>query len=183
MKYFLLLIVLFAIPPAAGAQLDGSKEVAPKLLKQITKETETEAIRFRKTLTDDDWSADRIEFCVDTFTINRIAAKRMDIDFSTMGMNFTVMESIKAFDVLMNKYYNKLLKLLKPADKKILINAQKAWLVFRDAEHKLIGATRKDEYSGGGTIQTNLAVGMYANLVETRTFALFDYFDEIVKEK
>jgi uncharacterized protein YecT (DUF1311 family) len=183
MKHLYLLVVLLSMRLLSAAQMDGPKEITPAILQKITLEAEKVTAAFRKTLTSDEWSADRAEFCADTFKINLIVSKRMDIDFTTVGMNHTVMESTAAYDRLMNKYYNKLIKLLKPEDKKILVAAQKAWLAFRDAEHKLIGITRKEEYSGGGTIQTNIAVGMYASLVETRTFEIFNYFDEIIKEK
>ena len=83
----------------------------------------------------------------------------------------------------MNKYYGKLMKLLKPEDKKILITAQKAWLVFRDAEIKLIGTMTDDQYSGGGTIQSNIRMGQYSSLVVERTKDIFNYYNGIIKNE
>lgn len=183
MKQIALLLVLFSIQIVSFAQIEGPREVTPEILKRITAEAEKEAAIFRQGLTDDEWSNDWKDFCADTFKIRQIVAKRMDIDYSTQGMNFTVMEMTKAYDKLMNRYYNKILGLLKPADKKVLITTQKAWLVFRDAELKLIGKLREDEYSGGGSIQSNIAVGRYSDIVEARTLQLFNYYDEIFKEK
>ena len=84
---------------------------------------------------------------------------------------------------MLNKYYNKLLKILKPEDKKILVTAQRAWLAYRDPEAKLIGTMTKEEYSGGGTIQSNIATGAYSDLVAKRTIEIFNYYDAIIKDK
>jgi uncharacterized protein YecT (DUF1311 family) len=75
------------------------------------------------------------------------------------------------------------LKLLKPEDKKVLIAAQKAWLQFRAAEFKLIGIMGKEEYSGGGDIQSNIAVSLYSELIVKRAIDIFDYYNAVIKEK
>ena len=106
----------------------------------------------------------------------------MDIDYSTAGMNITVDELTIGYDKLMNKYYSKLMKSLKPEDKKVLITAQKAWLVFRDAEIKLIGTMTEDQYSGGGTMQSNIRMGQYSSLVVERTIDIFHYYNGILKD-
>lgn len=179
MKLFLLLPVLFTGIVHATAQ----EELTPAKLKQILADADKEAAVFKKNLKQGDYSNDWVEFTVDTFRISLVNNKRMDVDFSTQGMNETVMETAAAYDKLLNKYYNKLLNWLKPEDKKVLIAAQRAWIAFRDAEKKLIGVTRKEEYSGGGTIQTNIYTGMYESMVEERAIAIFNYYDELVKEK
>ncbi|WP_291143123.1 lysozyme inhibitor LprI family protein [Flavobacterium sp. UBA7680] len=106
----------------------------------------------------------------------------MDIDYSTAGMNITVDELTTGYDKLMNKYYNKLMKSLKPEDKKVLITAQKVWLAFRDSEIKLIGTMTEDQYSGGGTMQSNIRMGQYSSLVVERTIDIFHYYNGIVKD-
>jgi uncharacterized protein YecT (DUF1311 family) len=161
----------------------AQQELTPEILKKIIAEADKEAAVFKKNLKEEDRSADWIEFTTDTFRISLISNKRMDVDFSTQGMNQTVMETAAAYDRLMNKYYNKLLYWLKPEDKKVLVAAQRAWLAFRDAERKLIGVTRKEEYSGGGTIQSNFYTGMYESMIEARAIDIFNYYDELVKEK
>lgn len=183
MKQFRLLLVLLLTSLAAWAQPGDPQEVTPELLKKIKADAEVAAQQFRKTLPDSDgWSEERKEFAVDTFKIEYIVSRRMDLDYSTQGMNMTVIESTEAYDKLLNKYYNKLMAILAPEDKKVLQTAQRAWLVYRDAERKLIGLLRNDKYSGGGTIQSNISVGRYATIVEARVFRLFDYYDEVIKE-
>ena len=181
MKKILLGITTCCLFFAAKAQLDGPKEITPAVLAQFKKEAATEAMGFKASLNKEDMSADAIEFAADTFMIERIIQKRMDVDYSTVGMNITVDEATKSYDALLNKYYNKILKLLKPEDKKILISAQKAWLFYRDAEKKLMGMLTKEEYSGGGTIQSNIFTGNYNTLVRERAEKIFQYYDEMEK--
>jgi hypothetical protein len=40
----------------------------------------------------------------------------------------------------------------------------------------------KDEYSGGGSIQSTLQVGSYSSLIVERTKDIFNYYNSIVKE-
>lgn len=164
------------------AQIEDPKEITPQILQKIISEVDKEAKIYEDNLSVEDLSKDLISFSLDTFKIEHIVSKRMDIDYSTAGMNNTMDERTKAYDVLLNRYYNKILKLLKPEDKKALINAQKAWIAYRDAEMKLISTLTKDEYSGGGTIQSNIASGAYSDLVVNRTIELFRYYDSILKE-
>ena len=181
MRIILLAIVLF-LGHCSFAQIETSREITQKDLQKINKEVEKEAAKFKKSLPDDYLSADQVEFSVDTFKIQLIATKKMEINYSTMGMNIAVDEMTKSYDKLMNKYYSKLLQLLKTEDKKILITTQKAWLAFRDAEIKLIGTVAEEKYSGGGSIQSNIATGRFSDLIIKRTVDIFDYYDGIQKE-
>jgi uncharacterized protein YecT (DUF1311 family) len=181
MNPLLFFLLLFLVGEASYAQSDRPKEITPQILQKIKMDVEVLVPAFKKNLSDRDLTVDQIELSVDTFRINQIVSKRMDIDYSTLGMNRTVDEMTASYDKLLNKYYNKLLKILKPEDKKILITAQRAWLVYRDAEAKLIGKMTKEEYSGGGTIQSNIATGAYSDLVVKRTIEIFNYYDNVIK--
>jgi uncharacterized protein YecT (DUF1311 family) len=160
---------------------NSPKEISPEILKKLKAEVEVQIPKLK--LSKQELNADEIEFKIDTFRIETIASKRMDIDYSTTGMNITVDELTISYDKLMNKYYGKLMKLLKPEDKKVLITAQKAWLVFRDAELNLIGTMTDDQYSGGGTIQSNIRMGQYSSLVVERTIEIFRYYNGIIKDE
>ena len=181
MKIILLLIVLILGHGSFG-QTGTPREITQKDLQKIVAEVDKEAVKFKKSLATDYLSLDQIEFSVDTFKIQRIASKKMEIDYTTSGMNIAVDEMTKSYDKLMNKYYSKLLQLLKTEDKKILITAQKAWLAFRDAELKLIGTMSEEKYSGGGTIQSNIATGRYSDIIIKRTVDIFDYYDNVSKD-
>ena len=182
MKYFFLSMILCVIGNIALGQ-NRLQEISPEISKKIEAEVEVQIPKLKLRLSKQELNADEIEFKIDTFRIETIASKRMEIDFSTTGMNITVDESTTSYDKLMNKYYGKLMKLLKPEDKKILITAQKAWLLFRDAELKLIGTMTDDQYSGGGTIQSNIRMGQYSSLVVERTKDIFNYYNGIIKNE
>jgi uncharacterized protein YecT (DUF1311 family) len=182
-KIVLLFLPLFWMGEPVFSQSDGPKAITPQILESIKATVEKQVLAFEKTLSKQDMTADEIEFALDTFRIEQILSKRMNIDYTTAGMNITVSEMESSYDKLMNKYYNKLLKMLSSDDRKILIAAQKAWLVYRDAEVKLIGTMTDPAYSGGGTMQSNIATGRYADLVVQRTIQIFQYYISVIENK
>jgi uncharacterized protein YecT (DUF1311 family) len=182
MKSFLLSMIICFIGNVALGQ-NSPKEITPEILKKIKAEVEAQIPELKLKLSKQELNPDEIEFKIDTFRIETIASKRMEIDYSTTGMNITVDELTTSYDKLMNKYYGKLITLLKPEDKKVLITAQKAWLVFRDSELNLIGTMTDDQYSGGGTIQSNIRMGQYSSLVVERTIKIFRYYNGIIKDE
>ncbi len=182
MKHFFLSLILSIIGNSTFGQ-NSPKEITPEILKNIKAEVEAQIPKLKQELSKQDLNADAIEFKIDTFRIETIASKRMEIDYTTAGMVVTVDELTASYDKLMNKYYGKLLKLLKPDDKKILVTAQKAWLVFRDAELKLIGTMTDEQYSGGGTMQSNIRSAQYSSVLVKRTIDIFIHYDGILKDE
>ena len=178
MKYFLLALALF-LQTIGYAQDKGPVEVTPVVKKKLKQEIEQQVPAFKKGLEAAQESKAAIEFAVDTFRIERLTGKWMDLDYSDYGMNSANYEAARLYDSLMNKYYKKLLAVLKGDDKKVLVQAQKAWLAFRDSETKLIGMLGKDEYSGGGTIQRLESSSAYLALIERRTLELFHHYERI----
>lgn len=164
------------------AQDELPKEVTPQMIQQFKKDIEKQVPSVRQKLKNDQLSDDEIEFTLDTFRIERLAAMCMDIDYSTAGMNTAIDELTASYDSLLNKYYTKLLKLLSPEDKKILVAAQRAWIAFRDAEAELIYVMAKDEYSGGGTMQSMIAADKYESIVMKRVIDIFNYYDRTIKD-
>jgi uncharacterized protein YecT (DUF1311 family) len=101
----------------------------------------------------------------------------MDIDYSTAGINSTINDLTASYDILLNKYYQKLLKSLKIEDRKVLIDAQRAWIAYRDSEAKLIWTMKDVEYSRGGTIQSNIATINYNYMVKYRAIEIYSYYE------
>jgi len=159
------------------------QEITPALLKKIKAEAETETAAFISKLDTTELIREEIVYHRETYLLDQIMEKKINIDYTTYGMNKAVSERADGYDSLMNKYYNRLLKLLTPEDKKTMIAAQKAWVAFRDAEGALIALMMKEEYSGGGTIQSNIATHNYTMLIIERTNAIFNYYITIVKNK
>jgi len=180
MKPFCILVLLLNSFLIAKSQTYGPKEITANVLDSITNNVEKKIAPFKHTLIDEGVLQEEIEFTIDTFRINQIAARRIDIDYSTSGMNITISLLTKSYDSLMNKYYNKLLLKLKSEDKKVLIDAQKAWLEFNKNEVKLIYTLNKREYTGGGSMYSTIRIGMYLETVKRRTFQLFDYYNMLI---
>lgn len=183
MKQAILQAIFSVMGLCSFAQENGPSEITPAVLKKLTAEIETRVPAFKQDLRTQGFTKEEIEFSADTFRIEQLVAKRMDIDYSTFGMNATIEEKTNSYDKLMNKYYNKLSKALKPEDQKTLVNAQRAWIAYRDAERKLIAMMTWETYSGGGTIQSNITVISYSELVVKRTLEIYAYYDNMVKEQ
>jgi uncharacterized protein YecT (DUF1311 family) len=181
MKHFFLVSICFFAGYLAHGQNNEPRDITPQILEKLKAEVERDVPAFRKKIQKNYWSNDQMEFAVDTFRIQRLLEKRMHIDYTTMGMNTTVEEMGKSYDVLLNKYYKKLKSALQPEDQKTLVTAQKAWLAYREAESKLIITMTADQYSGGGTIQSNISVGSITDLLVVRTLEIFNYYDRIEK--
>ena len=63
-----------------------------------------------------------------------------------------------------------------PTDKAVLVAAQKAWLVYRDKELKLINKISDEKYSGGGTIWQVLNASDYYGMVKQRTIEMHSHY-------
>lgn len=177
-KLFFLLFIL--LKSSVYSQNDGPKEITPQLLQKIKADIEKQIPALRQKLTKDDYnSKERIEFMIDTFRIEKITEKRMEMDYSTTGVNNTVSNLTTEYDKLLNKYYGQLLKIIKPEDKNTLITAQRIWISYRDNEQDLINTFTDEKYTGGGTMYSNIRVGHYHSLVKDRTITIFNYFDQI----
>ncbi len=183
MKIFVLIIICSILHSPVFCQSKGPQQLSPTALAQIKSDVEKQVQVFKKQLDGKDLSALEVGFTLDTFRIERTTSMKMNVDYSTAGMNQAMNEKAIAYDLLLNNYYKLLIGVLKPADKTALIAAQRAWLTFRNAEQKLITTLAKTEYSGGGTIQSNIIYGSYTDLVVKRTLAIFDYYKSLLRNK
>ncbi len=175
-----LLLLLFICSTCVGFSQDDPIAVTPEMLVKIKADIEAEVPPLKKRLQAEEISDKQLEYSLDTFRIEQLSSRMMEIDYSTMGMKEATDELIKGYDVLLNKYYNLLMKELNADDKQILKTAQKAWLAYRDAEEELMWTMRNDEYSGGGTIQGIIGMSDYLNLIQSRTETLFYYYESII---
>ena len=176
MKYIIILTLGMFFNTVAKAQTESPKEVTPEILKKIKIEVEKNVVKFRQNLSkDESITKTLLDFQTDTFRINRINDASQEVDYSTPGISIAIYDMGKSYDLLLNKYYNKLLKQLKGNDKNVLIKAQRGWLVYQKLEQELIGTLSKEEYSGGGTMQSNIRAFQYVDLIIKRTVELFWY--------
>lgn len=126
-----------------------------------------------------------VEFKLDTFGVETYfkkcheTIKKAGITLTDADMSGLTFDRAQAYDSLMNKYYKRLSALLKEDDRKTLVQAQRAWLAFRDNEGKLrivvaIAAT------GGGTMLQLNESGAYLEMVRSRNIELYEYYNQIV---
>lgn len=180
MKQVVLVILFIYCSFIAFGQQDSPKQITPEIIQKIKSEIDQSIPAFKQSLQANGLSEDAIAFSIDTFRIEKFAEKKIDIDYSTLGMNTTMSELIDSYDKLMNKYYNKLLNKLLPAHKRILVQAQKSWLQFRDSEKAFIGIMNYQPYTGGGTMYSNISISQYSTLIVKRTVEIFNYYNNII---
>lgn len=92
-------------------------------------------------------------------------------DISTMRLTY---EALEKYDVLLNKYYKKLLA--NAVNKKALIEAQRAWIAFRDKQidfysYEIAGDT---DLSNLGTLDRVAIAAFSLKLTKNRTIELFN---------
>lgn len=160
---------------AEGITLQQQKEIAQKVEKL--------ALAFKQQMIKNNESAASLEFKLDTFRVERWAAACLELDESDQATRSIELERGRLYDSLLNKYYHKLLSVLKADDKKVLVQAQKNWLGYRDSEQALLLTVSKDEYSGGGTIQRLINASEYTSMVEERTIALFNHYQRATQSE
>jgi uncharacterized protein YecT (DUF1311 family) len=175
MKYIILTFTLF-IQFIALAQNKAPVEVTPGLQKKMRQDIEKEVPKLKERLEKENETQTAIEFCIDTFRVEQLLSKWINIDYGDFGMRDAGYAAARHYDSLMNKYYKKLSSVLKGDDRNTLKQAQKAWLSFRNNETKLVETISKDEYSGGGTMQQLTEASEYLSLVKNRTIVLYDHY-------
>ena len=181
MKKHLYLLLFLGIS-FFGFSQKGPKEVTPEITAKIKADIEAEIPAFTAKLKEETSSLKIVEFSIDTFRIEQLYARKIELDYSTIGLKEALVELTEGYDVLLNKYYNLLMTSLKPEDKETLKIAQKAWLVYRDAEKELIWTMREDKYSGGGTIQGLIGLNNYHDLVKKRVDDLYYYYLSVLMD-
>ena len=156
-------------------------DVTAKVQVKLKQEVENEIPAYKMKLEKYKEYATTIAFSVDTFRVERFMQKWMDLNNSDFSMKEATLAAVRMYDELLNKYYRKLSESLKPADRKKLVDTQKAWLAYRDTEEKLIMAVDSEAYSGG-SMEGLLDIASYLNIVKQRTGMLFDYYTALRQE-
>lgn len=171
--------LLFSLCMIALFQVALKAQHTPEIEKELNAKVEKLAIDFKKKLIKEQTSGSDFwtTFKVDTFRIERYVDLRMEKDYSTQGMNFAMREGETRYDKLLNNYYKMLLQKMKAEDKKLLVEAQKAWLDFRDKEIKLTSKLLSPEYTGGGTMYSNIVTGKIYQLTKDRVLELAQHLD------
>jgi uncharacterized protein YecT (DUF1311 family) len=183
-KYLLIVVIILSVISTTYAQNfdKPAVEITPAVLAKLKLDVEKEIPAFKES--NKKWKRGPIgsEFSVDTFRIERLTDKWIKIDYTDAGMSQATYNQAKEYDVLLNKYYKKLLSILNPEEKKKLIAAEKSWLSFRDNEVNLMEAVNDKAYVGG-TIEGLTNSGEYLKLIQTRTKDLYSYYVRCMHEE
>ena len=171
-----LMIMLFAYN--VSAQTNSNFTEAE--LKSIRQEVSTKAKVFQQQLLTNAEDTLRNRFTIDTFKIEYTMRLQMDKNPSTHGMLEAMNDANTAYDKMLNHYYQLLLKKIKTEDKVYLINAQKAWIKFRDEDEKLLSTLLGDAYTGGGTMYQLSFYSALLQRVQQRAIDLFLYYEQII---
>jgi len=173
----LLLLLLLATFAHAQTELTNSK------LAEIKVQVDKQTVKFRDSLTKVNDGTDLkldIEFKTDLYRVEKLADKKVAIDYTTSGMTNAIVELNNDYDKLLNKYYAILIKKLVPKDQEKLKVAQRNWIKFRDSEIQLIGIVSKTEYSGGGSIQSNIMAGRISDLTKNRLYSIKEHLNQFL---
>ncbi len=104
--------------------------------------------------------------------IDKQLDKCLKKDPTTYGVIKCVGIARKKWDIVLNKSYRELLKILKPGAKKALIKSQKLWVKFYIKEKKFLGAMYYRSKGSMYRISANFAL---LNLKKTRALQLSGY--------
>ena len=162
----------------------GQRQISNIELRKIKAKIEKDAMHYKDSLNErkDVFTSNyEIEFKCDAYKVRELRKRRISIDWTTVGMSKAVYDEERAYDSLLNKYYQVLLSKLTAEDQLKLRESQRNWLKFRDSERELNGIISKDEYSGGGTIQSNLRAAGYCEITEKRLFEIVAYLEWIME--
>lgn len=149
--------------------------VDEKIEMKINSEVEHEANLLKKKLLEIKSSSQlEVEFQLDTFKVEAYLKRYFEYDYSDMGMKDGFYRATDKYDFLLNKYYKLLYSKLDKEDKRLLVQAQKSWINFRDDDGRFKYLfSYKPNYGGGGTLDTLVVADEYFNIVKERVLQLF----------
>lgn len=174
----ILIVLFFSCETSTPSVSVGNKKElisnSSTFKKSILLSIEEDAKHLSIKLQQESFSKQRIKFMIDTFKIAQISRRKMSFMNSTQEMNDLVIEETGKYDSLLNKYFNQLSGKLTKEHQQILIDSQRAWLIFCEKEKNLIGKLCDEKYSGG-TIQSNIYIGLKCDLIKNRMIELFEH--------
>ena len=151
-------------------------------LVKLQQETKNASIKFKQQLSALEYNSDfekstTISFRVDTFLIEDLITRRMEIDFSIISTTDAYVQAENEYLKLVNKYYQILYNKLSVEDRQSLQTAHENWLAFRTAENTLSELLSKDEYSGGGAYA---AIGVLFENTQLNKARAKDYYEKLI---
>ncbi|GAA4763366.1 MULTISPECIES: lysozyme inhibitor LprI family protein [Flavobacterium] len=180
-----LFFALFIFSHFYGCTNKNEKEISVKNMSKIniTEEVNKEVIIFQKKLNKEYLTSEEVIFAIDTFRLNCKNRKNQDFDSSTEAMNNSVLEMRDGYQMLLERYYQKMLQKLDEKDKPIFAESQKEWLRFKEKDEMFIELMENEKYNSGGSIQSHIAIGNSFDLIKIRVEEIFSYYNSIVEKE
>lgn len=119
-------------------------------------------------------------FTSDTIRIEKALRKKMD--GNTLEAKEGLANAITEYDKLLNTYYKSCLALLKPEDKSVFIEAQRAWLTWFTKEQKFMELKYDPKYTGGGNIWSSIIISDILDIYKNRVFDIYNHWQVLSGE-
>lgn len=151
-------------------------------IKQFEKKHEKDFSEYRQFLLEDPDGLTNtdplyVEYKTDLYKVERYEALVAGNGSTTQSIVEGRNAAFVYYDILLNKYYNRLLAKLSDAEKEVLRQSQRNWLKYRDSELELNIVAASDEFSGGGSIQRIYHIERKVEIVKTRLDEIVGYLD------
>ena len=181
MKNAILIIlcsIIYSVSFSQNYPSEPTKEDTLRIEKQLAKEADSVRSALQKEeYRTDDFKKTEIEFRLDTFIVERRCALFIEVDYTDLGMQFSINQLWSDYEDLLNKYYKLLIAKLNAADKETLKVSQRNWLKYRDSDQQVNFLLTEERYSGGGTIQALYAGNRTVEITKTRVLELYHYLE------
>lgn len=182
MKNLHIFIFLFLVVQSTLSQ----NRISDTDISAIKANIENEISDLSKRLATEDYSSLNekqlsIDFNIDTYRIDTLMARIINVDYSNQGMVQAISNATVAYDKLLNKYYKILMTKLNIADQETLKLAQRNWIQYRDSEIMLINALSKIEYVGVGLDQRLFDAADILEITKRRVIAIYEHLLGIQK--
>ena len=116
----------------------------------------------------------------DTYSIDKSEQEALDKAISTSDMVDATYEALKQWESEMDKYYNKLIKVLSKEAQEAFKESQEAWVEFRDAEFKAVVGLRDGLQ---GTMHIPIAASNEKEIIKQRALTLKWYYQYLLEHK
>ena len=174
MKNLLLIVLLFGQFCNAFAQEEGGVDLV-----KLQQETKSASIKFKQQLSALEYNSDfekstSISFRVDTFLVEDFLSRRLEYAESTKDMKEAFNQAEAEYEKLINKYYQLLYNKVNEIDKQAVKSNNESWIAYETSEISLMRILYKEEYTGGGTIQSINYAADLMHLKKARTIACYE---------
>jgi uncharacterized protein YecT (DUF1311 family) len=138
-----------------------------KILKfEKDRNEEIEAYRLQLTQDADSLSPIMVEYKTDLYKVEIYEMHIVGGSCTTVSIVDGRDGAYNYYDLLLNKYYNRLLSLLEGTDKEVLRQSQRNWIKYRDSEFELNKKVSAEKYTEGGTLQYIIVMNRVVNLAK-----------------